>query len=280
MPAVFALIRGVPAPEYLQAPKLLRKRKSLKLAGGLLSQSIVPLIVAFCLGLVHVFAGKLRFLNVLPRSRWLSFAGGTSVAYVFVHLLPELEKYQNALQPADGAMLSFLDHHVYLIALTGLAVFYGIERSTKESRKETRDATGKDVPSMEMFWFSILSFGLYTGLIGYLLVSESERSGLTLLFFSGAIALHFIVNDYGLREHHKHLYTLYGRWVLLVAITAGAIAGILIEIDKVPLAIMISFLSGGIILNVLKEELPDNRESRFTAFALGAIVYAILLMIS
>ena len=39
-----------------------------------------------------------------------------------------------------------------------------------------------------------------------------------------------------------------------------------------------STLSGGIVLNVLKEELPSERESRFWPFALGACGYAALLL--
>ena len=46
----------------------------------------VTLTAAIALALVHLFAGKLRFLHVIPRSRWLSMAGGASVAYVFLHL--------------------------------------------------------------------------------------------------------------------------------------------------------------------------------------------------
>lgn len=241
--------------------------------------SSIPVLLAACgLGLVHVFAGKLRFLDVVPRSRWLSFAGGTSAAYVFIHLLPELERYQAELRSAAGGRLAYLDHHAYLIALTGLAVFYGIERSTKQSRKESRAASGRDVSSPKMFWISIFAFGLYNALIGYLLVSEGERSMDSLLFFTVAIALHFIVNDYGLHAHHKHLYARYGRWLLAGVFVAGAIAGESVEIKPAALALMVSFLSGGIVLNVLKEELPDERESRFSAFALGAAAYTGLLL--
>lgn len=82
------------------------------------------------LGLVHVFAGKLRFLSEVPRSRWLSWAGGVSVAYVFVHLLPELSAGQESLAAKAEGLLPFLEEHVYLVALLGLAVFYGVEHSS------------------------------------------------------------------------------------------------------------------------------------------------------
>lgn len=41
---------------------------------------LAPLLAAAGLALVHVFAGRLRFLDGIPRSRWLSIAGGVSVA--------------------------------------------------------------------------------------------------------------------------------------------------------------------------------------------------------
>ena len=51
---------------------------------------MVTLAAVGVLAVVHLFAAHLRFLRGVPRSRWLSIAGGVSVAYVFVHLLPEL----------------------------------------------------------------------------------------------------------------------------------------------------------------------------------------------
>ncbi len=55
------------------------------------------LIAVVALALVHIFAGRLRFLEGTPRSAWLSGAGGVSVAYVFVHLLPDLSGAQETI---------------------------------------------------------------------------------------------------------------------------------------------------------------------------------------
>lgn len=52
----------------------------------------VVFAAAIALAVVHLFAGGLRAIDRVPRSRWLSFGGGISVAYVFVHLFPELEE--------------------------------------------------------------------------------------------------------------------------------------------------------------------------------------------
>ncbi len=239
---------------------------------------VVSVFAIVVLVLVHLFSGKLRFLDGTPRSIWLSIAGGVSVAYVFVHLLPELGEAQETVVEAVGDGLIFLESHVYLIALLGLAVFYGLERAANSSRERMRKAGEGDVTSTGVFWLHVSSFALYNAIIGYLLLHR-EAPGLEgLLFFSVAMALHFVVNDHGLREHHKGAYHRVGRWVLAAAIVAGWMLGLFTEISEVVLAVLIAFLAGGVVLNVLKEELPEERESRFWVFALGATLYAALLL--
>jgi hypothetical protein len=100
-----------------------------------MDETILALVAAIALAAVHVFSGKLRFLAVIPRSRWLSFAGGISVAYVFVHLLPELSAGQRTVEEETG-LLPFVENHVWLVALLGLALFYGVERASQRSRAE------------------------------------------------------------------------------------------------------------------------------------------------
>jgi hypothetical protein len=51
-----------------------------------------------------------------------------------------------------------------------------------------------------------------------------------------------------------------------------------IEISDLAISAWIALLAGGVILNVLKEELPAERESRFSAFVLGVAGYALVLL--
>lgn len=234
--------------------------------------------LAVGLAAVHLFAGQLRFLRSIPRSRWLSFGSGVSVAYVFVHILPDLSAAQETVQQDLNPGLAFLEHHVYLLALLGLAVFYGLERAANVSRQRNQEAGSGDVTSSGVFWLHMIIFAFYNALIGYLLLhrESSERAGVWL--FAIAMALHFLVNDYGLREHHKKMYDQVGRWVLAAAVITGWVIGSRAELSEAAIATLFSFLAGGVVLNVLKEELPEQRESRFWAFAAGAGGYAALLL--
>jgi uncharacterized membrane protein len=51
------------------------------------------------------------------------------------------------------------------------------------------------------------------------------------------MALHFAVNDSGLREHHKHIYDRIGRWILAAAIIVGWVLGSATEIGKTTIAV-------------------------------------------
>lgn len=242
--------------------------------------TVTSLLAAVGLALTHLFSGRLRFLDAVPRSRWLSAAGGISVAYVFVHTLPDLAEEQETLREAAGEALVFVESHAYLVALLGLAVFYGLERAAKASRGRSRRVGGEDSTGVGVFWLHVGAFATYNALIGYLLLHrESSEPGSLLLYFV-AMAVHFVVNDHGLRENHKGVYDRLGRWMLAAAVLLGWSIGVIVEVSEAFLAVLFAFLAGGVIMNVLKEELPEERESSFWAFAAGAALYAAVLLVA
>ena len=243
---------------------------------------------ATLLVLVHVHGGKLRLLDVVPRSGWLSFAGGLSIAYVFLHLLPELGAAQQQIDDRPG-FLPWLGHHAYLVALLGLVAWYGMERALRCGIRGDRGATGSAHPDAGegpagdsrapagVFWLHIFSFAVYNGLVGYLLVHREQSGSRALLVFALAMALHFLVNDVALRRDHRDAYHRLGRWLLALAVAAGWGLGIAVDVGVQATALLFALLAGGVILNVLKEELPEERASRFWPFLLGCAGYAGLL---
>lgn len=253
---------------------------------------VAAVLAALVLAAVHVVTPAMRFLRGVPRSAWLSAFGGVSVAYVFVHLLPELAAGQERLGRVLGdralAGVGFAERHVYLVALFGLAVFYGLERLAKRSRSERQGApvpsgrgseeAAEASTSPAVFWIHMASFGVYNALIGYLLVHRPVTTTRSLVFFALAMALHFVVTDYGLDEDHQSMYRRIGRWLLAIAVLAGFGVGLLMDVPEAAIDALVAFLAGGVILNVLKEEVPAERRSRFWAFALGMGAYTVLLL--
>ena len=166
------------------------------------------------------------------------------------------------------------------MALAGLAVFYGLERAAKTSRARSRQGGKGDIVGSELFWIHIGSFALYNVLIGYLLLHREDTGLPSLLLYFTAMALHFLTTDHGLREHHKEVYDHKGRWLLVAAVLLGWLLGVVGPLSETAIGLLFAFLAGGVVLNVLKEELPEERESNFGAFALGTGAYAILLLLT
>lgn len=230
----------------------------------------IPLAAA--LAAVHLFAVRVTFVDGIPRRGVLSLSAGASVSYVFVHLLPEIGHAARTLDEAETPMAT-VETHAYLVTLLGFVTYYGLERFVRCSRD--RPADGEPLPGV--FWLHLGSFAVYNGLIGYLLVHRDAPGVEGLALFALAMGLHFLVNDYGLRDHYPKRYHDSGRWVLAAAVLLGTAVGVATAVHPAVTGVLFAFLAGGIVLNVIKEELPEERESHFWAFAAGAGAYAVLL---
>lgn len=229
----------------------------------------VSFLLALLLSLIHIFAHHWSFFSTIPRSQWLSFSGGISVSYVFLQILPELHEGQKVFNQKGWNL--FGEHQVFLLALFGLVTFYGLERLAK-GRKSAQD-------HRRIFWVHLASFSVYNILIGYILQNREQHSLKGVAFYFLAMGAHFFVNDFGLQATFKSIYVSKGRWILAGCIILGWLLGYFYELPESSYVILLALIAGGIILNVLKEELPEERESRFWAFLLGTFVYSLALLI-
>jgi hypothetical protein len=243
-----------------------------------MSTVLISLSVAILMVLGHLFAGNLRLLPRISRNICLSAAGGVSVAYVFIHLLPELQVAQVIVSESPNAFLDFIEHHIYLIALMGLSIFYGLEWMVRQSARQQSQGQNRVQSETKIYWLHIGSFAANNVLIGYLLVHRGESDMRSLVLFVIAMGLHFLVNDNALNDHHEDDYARRGRWILAAAILIGWMLGYLIKLPELYIYMLLAFLAGGIILNVLKEELPDEGQSDFRAFIIGVVAYTALLL--
>ncbi len=231
--------------------------------------------LAFCA--VHIFVGRLRFLDTEPRSRWLSFAGGVAVAYVFLHILPELGAHSATFQRALGLARGAAEASVYTLSLAGLALFYGIERAVVGSRGGQKRGGGRR-PGSGIFWTHIAASCLLIFIISYLLNHREDPTLGGLVLFFIALLLHFVTADFASRADHPEIYDGAGRWALVAATLAGWLTGLFVELPQIVIGCLFAFVGGAMILLILKEELPAERESRFLPFLIGVALYASLVV--
>lgn len=242
---------------------------------------VLTCLVILSFAAIHILGSRLEMARSTLRHVWLSAAGGISIAYVFVHILPELAHHQKAFDKGGPfGLLDGSERHVYFMALLGLVCFYGLELAVRGSEIRQEVQSGVRRVSTPIFWLQLASYAGYNLIIGYLLLDREETGLANLFTYAIAMGLHFVVNDQGLREQSHPGYDKVGRWVLAFAAVAGWTIAILIDLPPVAVAGLFAFLAGGIILNVLKYELPADRQSDFRAFLLGAAGYAAVLFVT
>ena len=217
------------------------------------------------LSIIHLFANQAKVLGWVWHGRFLSFAAGISFAYVFIDLLPVLEKGQPALKQTFDKIIPYFDRHAYLIALIGVLFYYGLDTQPESGEKKT-------------FWLSLGGYLLFNFFVGASLSDPTNPDIQPLILFTIAMGMHYFVRDHNAAVDNMSLYMHQARWWLVAALFAGYIAGNLTHIPDVLVAIFMSFLAGGIMLNVLRYELPKREQVGYFFFLLGSLLYTAILL--
>jgi hypothetical protein len=236
--------------------------------------------LVFCWSFLH--GRTLGLLNQFGRRTAVSTAGGAAAAYVFVHLLPEIEQAAELLREEtdqrEGGLLYFM---VHMATMAGFVMFYGLEKLVIHSKSKQGPATqveAKGTP--HLFAIHITVFFAYAWMVGYLLVRPLETSAIPLGFYAAAMAFHFLSVAYGLRREHGERYRSTGaRWLAAGALLGWG-SGLLVEIPGVALSTLLGLLAGGIIANTMISELPTEKEGKFIPFLVGAVTYTALLILA
>lgn len=238
----------------------------------------LAIIIGFAI--VHIFTNYIKFLSQEPKNKLMSLVSGGSVAYVFLHLVPELTHYQEVAEQANlPRWMESLDYVTYLATLAGITLFYGINQLSEKSEDQNKKQKNMTRPSNHVFILEITAFSMYNVLIGYLLVELSGELVIDYIIYFIVFSFHFIANNRILHLTHEDLYTNAGRWILAGSVFVGWLIYQLIPTSDLVIAFFSAFLTGGIVLNIMNDELPDEKHSSFPAFLFGLVFIAVLLQI-
>lgn len=223
------------------------------------------LLALLTLVAIHLFANQGKRTEWLWHGRFLSFAAGISFAYVFIDLLPALAKGQPALQRSFAHLVPYLDKHAYIIALIGVLFYYGVHTCTQIGEKTSYIVT-------------TVGYVLFNFFMGASLSDSSDPELQPLLLFTIAMGLHYFIKDHNDALENPGVFKQCTRWLLAGALIAGYIFGQLTHIPDALVAIAISFISGGVLLNVLRYELPKREKIGYLFFVAGAVIYSSILL--
>lgn len=248
---------------------------------------LANIFVVFGFTFIHINS---KFVNMEKwdiNAKFSSFVGGISIAYVFFHLLPTLIHYQEDISEKFHLTSASAFQLIFGVILLGLIVFYFLEvamQSTKLSmaierlNHRTISDDRFEQRHQRIFWAHIGSYALYNIIIGILLADHRFETSTTAIFYLVAVGLHFFTNDWVLRRHFTSLYDKYGRLLISVTVLIGWLIGSTLHIDHTIIALLEAFVSGGLILNAIKDELPQCRGNNFSIFLIGTVLYSSILI--
>lgn len=219
--------------------------------------------------------GRVHPLRPLIRDRrsMISFGAGMSVAYVFVHLMPELHVARSTFAASWSTPLRYEGMAIYFVALAGFLVFYGLDEL--RGRLQAGAGGGEAGPA---FRLHVGGFAAYVWLMAYLLVHTLEGTAASTAFYAVPIAFHFLAVDHSLRTEHGAAYDRIGRPLLAGMSLLGWGVGLLVTLPQYVLTLTVAFISGAIIMNNTVMELPGEKDGRFLPFMTGGLVYGLILI--
>lgn len=229
------------------------------------------------LALTHVFAPSIldsRLLNKTPlrQDAVASFAGGVAVAYVFVHMLPELADgelaFANITIP-DAIPDLFVQSALFLVALVGLVIFYAFDAKAAESKDGSK----------ALYRANLIMIGVLSLIFSYTNPDRIELGADFAILFAIVMALHFVLSDRGLARAHPRHFRRKDRWVLTAFLFGGlALSYFLPPPNELFVAIPTAFLGGAVLMAVFREELPSVSVARLGWFTFGVGLFSALLL--
>ena len=238
------------------------------------------LIVVILLAATFILGGYLDIGARAHRRRWLSLGAGIATAYAFVQLLPEMAEAQKAFsEAAVGTRLLFPERRVHIAALLGFILLYGLEHLVSKAREQRREERVTEGKGDLTYWLHIAGFAVYGALVSYLMIDLGRRGLPFLILYFVAMSLHFFGTDHSLRREHGALYDRSGKWILAGAVLAGWIIGSSTSIPVTYLSTLQGFVGGGVVISSVIMELPKENEGRFWPFFVGAVGYALIILL-
>jgi uncharacterized MnhB-related membrane protein len=223
----------------------------------------------------HWLASKMARQPDHTQARWASFGGGAGIAYVFVHLLPELASHGQALSKAPGmetfAPTPITEALLFLIALAGIMVTYSIDVLATHKRQ-----AGRIAGSLHTLHFAAISY-----LYAYSLPSLISTGLAYGILFTIAISAHVLLADRTMATRHPAIFRTRLRWIGTASLILGLLnAALFHPLDDLHLAIATAFVGGGLLMAVFREELPAVNRTRLGWFVAGTVSMTSLLLLA
>lgn len=228
----------------------------------LLSGFIIPVIFGIIMCVVHYYSDYIGQKLARHKTKWLSFASGISIAYLFLVLFPELYKGVQSLSKL-----------VFIYVLIGFVMFHLTEKYIYQHAK--RNQIMREIKEAHS-----ITFFIYHLIVGIVIVRLTGMDAMVGLLFFMPLALHTAVGNLSLREIHK---TVTENNLIRIFLSLSTLIGIFIayymEIRATVFYALLAFIIGAFLYIVIREEIPKERQGKPAYFITGLVLYLLIIII-
>jgi len=248
------------------------------------STALVSLLAAIVFALVNFYSFRLRSYTGKHKNQILSLFGGVTAAYVFLDLLPSLQisnEYLKELGSSNQVIILYEDA-IFLVIFLGFLLFFSLESMAVKSREDKikeNQELNKVKASRKVYLVHFSALAFLTFVLSFTLMFEYQASILSGLLFTFAVSLHLFITDNTLMENYEDRLLRTGRYIATIIPLAGWLASVVFPEKIAEAYILLAFISGAILYQSIKDEIPSVYKKRSIAlFLTGAILYALLLL--
>ena len=238
---------------------------------------MIWLVACLCvleIGSCHWLASWVVSCSEQQRQRWASVGGGAGLAYVFIHLLPELASGGSELSDVRGLIdyvpAPLVEALLFLVALGSVLVVFSLNVLMKQ-----REGAQPYAVWLELFNFAVINY-LYAYSLPSLITTGVGYG----VFFTVAISAHVLLTDRYAAEHRPQRFRRRNRWIGSAALVLGLLhAFVFHPVDALTLATATACLGGGLLMAVFLDELPDLQQARMPWLLAGCGGMGALLLL-
>lgn len=190
-----------------------------------------------------------------------SLAAGISIGYVFLILIPEVNRVGLEARVETMSLMLF-----------GFVFFH----SALKFVFKQKDLRRKEVLVDEIHLLAVSVYNFFITFSLIELIKNNTVEGLLLLFL---ITVHSTLSELSHHELHHHENRSLKTPTILLAAFAGALVPIFIQVDMLLRSVIFSFTAGAIIYISIREELPNGNKGKPFFFIIGAIFIAVLVLL-
>jgi len=223
---------------------------------------IIAVILSIVIGAVHILGNRLAIRNKEHNLKIISFAAGVSITYIFMELIPMI---------TEAAIL--INRYLFLSALVGFSIHLFIEKLIYK-HKIKHGLIKKMGNEENLFYFA------HHFILGIIFVTFLEENLIRGLLFFFIIMVYIFVSNLPTpleRSISKEIF-------LSSSTLLGTLFGILLvkvlSVSNLIIFALVGISTGILFFTITRHQIPFYKRGKLRYFALGSIIYAIIIILS